>query len=353
MIKSLDIQGYRCFERLTVPDLARVNVFVGRNNAGKTALLDAVDLLMSRKESWALWRASMRRGELVSRHTGPENVGGYYAGLSLAVIAAGRPQPFVGSLGVEGRAEDSVWSCSLEWMEGASLRQLRWDRDRRGGPLFSTTGDTLETRIPNGADPTRILGRSNPVEGQVKPLRFLGTVYDLGAMLAEGWAEFALTEGEELVQQALRVIEPDVERVAYLPSEGSGRGSDFVVKLRGVRDRVPMGSLGDGMRRLLALAMTLVQSRGGVLLVDEMDTGLHYSVMPALWRLVLETARRLDVQVFATTHSRDCLEGIAALPPDVLGDDLAVYRLERGNPVAVRYAGAEMAIAAEAALEVR
>ncbi len=353
MIKSLDIQGYRCFERLEVPDLARVNLFVGRNNAGKTALLDAVDLLVCRGDSWALWRAPLRRGEVVFRQPAQDGGSGHDAGLNLTVIAAGRPRPFVGPLRVEGRTDDAVWSCALAPRELDPSRALVFDLDRKGGPNFYAQGDHLYTQVPVGFDPTSMHGRDNPVEGPVRPLRFLGTVYDLGAMLAEGWADVALTDGEEQLIQALRVIEPNVERIAYLPAEGIGRGHGFFVKLRGVRDRVPMGSLGDGVRRLLALTLCLVQSRGGYLLVDEIDTGLHYSVMPALWRIVLETARRLDVQVFATTHSRDCLEGIAALSPDELKDDLAVYRLERGNPKAVRYAGAEMAIAAEASIEVR
>ncbi len=54
-----------------------------------------------------------------------------------------------------------------------------------------------------------------------------------------------------------------------------------------------------------------VTSAGGCLFVDEIDTGLHYSVMAKMWHLLIETARRLDVQVFASTHSLDCLQALA------------------------------------------
>lgn len=352
MVKSIDIHGYRCFERLTVPDLARVNLFVGRNNAGKTALLDAVDLLATRTDPYALWRASLRRGEVVLRPAQQDSGNWHEAELKLGLLRYGRGEGPATSLRVAGMLAGERVSIAIGTTEHNASRVLWVESEVGSRAEYILRGDVLYEQLPLWVDPNRAPKQAGSAR-DVASLCFLGTVYDLGEMLAGAWGDIALSEGEEQVIQALRVIEPDVERVAYLPAEGVGRGHGFFVKLRGVRDRVPMGSLGDGMRRLLALAMTLVQSRGGVLLVDEIDTGLHYSVMPALWRLVLETARRLDVQVFATTHSRDCLEGIAALPPDVLGDDLAVYRLERGNPVAVRYAGAEMAIAAEAALEVR
>ena len=77
--------------------------------------------------------------------------------------------------------------------------------------------------------------------------------------------------------------------------EGPG---GVVLKLHGVPYRVPIGSAGDGMWRMLGLALALSNAKGGVLLVDEIDTGLHYSVMENMWRMISERAVVLDVQVF-------------------------------------------------------
>ena len=71
--------------------------------------------------------------------------------------------------------------------------------------------------------------------------------------------------------------------------------------------------MGDGIWRLLALALSLVRARRGVLMIDEIDTGLHYSALEDMWRLVGLTAKRLDIQVFATTHSSDCWKALAAV----------------------------------------
>lgn len=116
--------------------------------------------------------------------------------------------------------------------------------------------------------------------------------------------------------------------------------------------RIPIGSMGDGIWRLLGIALALVQARGGVLLVDEIDTGLHYSVLIDMWRLVFETARQLDVQVFATTHSRDCYEALAAVTePD--RTEISLQRIERGKREAIAFSEVEIRQAAERGLEVR
>jgi AAA15 family ATPase/GTPase len=116
--------------------------------------------------------------------------------------------------------------------------------------------------------------------------------------------------------------------------------------------RIPIGSMGDGIWRLLGVALALVSAREGVLLVDEIDTGLHYSVLVDMWRLVFETARSLEVQVFATTHSRDCYEALAAVT-EANRTEISIQRIERGKVEAIGFTEVEIRQAAERGLEVR
>lgn len=44
MLKSLSVENFRCFERFRLGDLRRINIVVGRNAAGKTALLESIRL---------------------------------------------------------------------------------------------------------------------------------------------------------------------------------------------------------------------------------------------------------------------------------------------------------------------
>jgi len=92
--------------------------------------------------------------------------------------------------------------------------------------------------------------------------------------------------------------------------------------LQGVDKPVSLNSMGDGMLRLLQLVLKMFPARGGLLLIDEFENGLHYSVQKQVWDLVFELAERLDIQVFATTHSWDCIQTFARAAldrPDIEG----------------------------------
>jgi hypothetical protein len=161
--------------------------------------------------------------------------------------------------------------------------------------------------------------------------------------------------GEERVIEALKIIEPRIERIASV--EGLRRRSSIVVKLSDSDRRLPLGSAGDGLKRLLALSLNLIPLRGGgSLFVDEIDTGLHFSVMADMWKLVIETANRLDLQVFATTHSLDCVRAVAWVREKLPADqarDVILHRLEKGSEKTINYTMDELATAAKNHLEVR
>jgi len=171
-----------------------------------------------------------------------------------------------------------------------------------------------------------------------------------------------LTPEEDLVVEALRIIEPSIERIATGGTERLrfGTGSEvtrggILVRCAGVKGRIPIGSMGDGIWRMMGLALTLVGAEGGILLVDEIDTGLHFSAMADMWRLIYKTAKRLNVQVFATTHSRDCYESLASICREQVsaGSDITIQRIERGKSVAVGYSEQEIVAAANRGMEVR
>ena len=130
--------------------------------------------------------------------------------------------------------------------------------------------------------------------------------------------DVVLTEREQHVTEALRIIDQSIERIASVgPNAGpccAKRREGCFSKLRGVPYRVPNGQFGRWHGcECSGLPSRSRTRKGGILLVDEIDTGLHYSVMEDMWRMVSERATALDVQVFATTHSRDCYESLAAV----------------------------------------
>jgi predicted ATPase len=123
--------------------------------------------------------------------------------------------------------------------------------------------------------------------------------------------------------------------------------------------RLPLPSLGDGMTHLFHILLALLNARDGLLLIDEFENGLHYTVQPPLWNLIFKLANELNVQVFATTHSWD---GVTAFEQAAQNSEEAVmlFRLGRsvrksdnGKVIAIDYAYGKLQVVTEAKLEVR
>ena len=125
---------------------------------------------------------------------------------------------------------------------------------------------------------------------------------------------------------ALRIIEPQIQKINYLESDpGSKNRVPFVV-VGPKSERVRLTSMGDGINRILTIILSMLNCpAGGALAVDEIDNGLHYSVQEQLWKMVFSLANELDVQVFATTHSMDCLKSFAQVNS---GEDGLLIRLD-------------------------
>ena len=125
--------------------------------------------------------------------------------------------------------------------------------------------------------------------------------------------------------------------------------------MKNSKDRIPIGSMGDGIWRMLGLALSVVQSTDGILLVDEIDTGLHHSTMKDMWKFLYTCAQKYNVQIFATTHSRDCYQSLAVICRDFISENSAVtiQRVEKGRAQAILYSEQEIIAAAERDIEVR
>ena len=79
-----------------------------------------------------------------------------------------------------------------------------------------------------------------------------------------------------------------------------------VCKHRNYETRISLKTLGDGIFRVFQIALLLVNARNGVLLIDEFENGLHWKVQSDIWHAIFRIAQENDIQIFATTHSRDC-----------------------------------------------
>jgi predicted ATPase len=351
-ITSVEIDNFRCFRKLRVDGLAQVNLIVGANNAGKTVLLEAIEAVVSRDSSFALYRASLERNEYRRRRGADEDLieidlRHWFHGHSLAPgatlhIRAAGDHDLTASRRIETVPADER---SPRYVPGG-LRLVS-----RQPPTLKRPDIHPELRVAITADgwlATVVPPTLHSLELE-PPVGFVPTNRLLPQQLARLWTSVVLTPSEQRTIEALRLVEPEIERIAVSESDGAR------VLLRGATSPIPLASLGEGVSRILTLALHLALTSRGFLLIDEIENGLHWSVMPKIWRFLIETALAGQTQIFAATHSKDWLEGLADLHrtnPE-LAAHVAVHRLEAGRPTSIRFTAERIAEYVEMELEAR
>ena len=366
MIRTFTLKRYRGFDEYELADLTRVNLLVGRNNSGKTSILEAVHFLAARGDPAVLTHSANRRGELNvveprSGRPGGPDVSHFFFGHRIELGTGFR----LSSDDRHGHIEVMIRAADIE----DRIRHFDDDDDGLDQPslLLQIKGSNLTSSPPipvaeNGAlFDSRHLRLRSPWSGtapEPPPVQFVTPDSLYFDPMRAMWDSVLIEGRESEVINAMKVLEDDIESIHFLTSElpraRSGR-SGVLLGFRGGGRRIPLGSHGDGVRRLLALSLSLIRTERGILLVDEIDTGLHWTVMEEMWRLVVETARRSSVQVFATTHSYDCIRGLASLVesrPDLAGD-VSIQKIERSLKEAVRFDAADMRAAVEQNVELR
>jgi AAA15 family ATPase/GTPase len=117
---------------------------------------------------------------------------------------------------------------------------------------------------------------------------------------------------------------------------------------------VPLRSFGDGLNRLFGIVLSLVNAKGGLLLIDEFENGMHYTVQLDTWRAIFRLAQTLDVQVFATSHSWDAIEAFQKAAAETPEDGVLIRLSRKGEDIVPTiFREDELAVATRDRIEVR
>lgn len=364
MLHDLTIQNYRSFKDFQLDGLARVNLIVGSNNSGKTSLLEAIYLLVNQNKPQCLIDLLDNRGEIALTKASTLSNNGNLISRTYQIkhIFHSHKLSFDQAILLESQ-KDRPLSLQIELSpinrQGQLFEDIQ-DNELPGFELSFVYKPHEQIRVPvldDGSVETRFFRVAKSPRSSLfitaPPCEYLTTDNITFKKLAELWDGINLTPKEDEVVRALQIIEPDVERISFTSRQTSKSG--IIIKMRGQRDPIPLGSMGDGMRRILTLAMSAVNVENGFLLIDEIDTGLYYEVQADMWRLILETAQRLDVQVFATTHSWDCVSAFQEALGNVNSEIGKLFRLDMkyGKIRAVEYLAEDLKIAFQQNIEVR
>lgn len=362
VLNSLEIRRFRAFRYLQIERLGHVNLIVGKNNVGKSNLLEALQLYARRASTPTfIWRTLAARNSLSLPFVDIDDVLS-----SLKYLFYGRrditpdTEPIqIGPINASGE----MLSIGIDW----SVVQIGDDGSQHVRPLEAGEDYIRDNLLPRFTIQTGGTVLSYPLDPSIAqqilrlnakeiPCVFVSAYGLSGRQITELWDGIALTNLEKDVLLALRLIAPGVEglNLVSIPLSQTGERSP-IVRIADIGEPLPLSDLGDGMQRMLGVALALVNAKGGLLLIDEIENGLHYSVLPDLWQLIFRLARRLNIQVFATTHSWDCIEGFQKAAQEDHQNEGLLIRLEskKDEIIATLFDERRLGIAAREQIEVR
>lgn len=387
MYQSFEVSNFRCFRKLTLANAERVNLIAGMNNVGKTALLEALFLHCGAYNLELAMRVNAFRGiemvkiefarwaetpwdllfhqfdttktiELVGKDkaTGQRSIRMkvlhepselskvaqtyYQRNVSVEVVnrlsanAASKPSYQRDVSTEESQAtlstSETVKVLALEYEEGNRCGTYYMILDLKGihqepippAPPFPAFFQGARMRIPFREEAERL--RKLQIQGE-----------------------------EDVLLETLQLIEPRLSRLAIVLEAGEPiLEGDIGIPGRRL---VPLPLMGEGMVRLASLVLHISNAPNGVMLIDEIENGLHCSVLPKVWRAVGEVARRFNTQVFATTHSLECIVAAHKAFSESGIYDFRLHRLERVDETirVVTYDQETLEAAIEMGLEVR
>jgi AAA15 family ATPase/GTPase len=287
MLDHLHIQNYRLFKELHLEPLRRVNLITGKNNTGKTAILEAIRIIDSEADESVICNIIYKRNDFGNERLYTESSIFFNYSLNNDII-----------------------------LNDLKILFEYTNQRKTSGNVFSSQ---------NGSENKRILIVTNNMKypNDESILIPFDTSFDNVAL----WKTIDLSPRKKDIIAILKTVENKILDV----------GLDIETKLpkillTNLEFPIPLKHLGDGINRIFTIALALVNAKNKILLIDEIDLGLHHSVQKKLWEIIFKFSKELNVQVFATTHSQDCVEAFTHVLNEKDNENEGQYiRLQRSR----------------------
>jgi AAA15 family ATPase/GTPase len=346
MIENVQIRNFRCFKQASLTNCGRINVIVGRNASGKTALLEALFLASGPSPEVAL-RLKQWRGFDSGAATGTfaqideamwSDLFFNYDKSRAVEIALFGSDNHTRSLTISyGKVEESFGLSSRQAvsLSGAMFKWTRYDEETflirpeftRGGFVFA--GTDIQP-IPG-----MFFASSHPFLNQ------------------ENTQRFSELSKKRRVQPFISAMKREFDFINDIDIQSFVGQALLHADIPTLPEKVPLVSISSGVNKLSSILLALSMEDRYIVCIDEIENGIHYSRLESAWAAMFKMATDNHAQIFASTHSGECLDALANVfeshPNDMT---LTRTEIEDGEAIVEQFRG-ETAIKSIKAGEVR
>lgn len=329
-ITNMEIKNYRGIKHLQLDDWGLINIIVGKNGAGKTSVLEAIDLLSNVSPDLhrvlGKWRgingAAQQIRTAFHRLDFANNIELVTDNRKLTIEAL----PYEESNSIIRRYPVP------ETGNGASavLGQLHGVKHK-----YQVDAETVEWSMALHGDHFHV-GNPSAIPNQLGAFfihsRRPNSISETAKMLSE--VQRGAGDTEKWLQSTMSEIDPNCLRVRLDYSQES---IDVVVDMDW-GDSIPLAATGDGFNRLALMFTGGLIKQTRFIIVDDVDSGLHHGAMLTVWRALIRFAKKYNKQVFCSTHDDEMLTTtLEAFQDDK--DALRIYRVTKNGEetVATKY----------------
>lgn len=295
-IKSIKIEKFKCFNTLFIPSFEQVNLVGGKNNVGKTSLLEAIELLCGSLKTQDLMYQIQNM--LVRRQEGSRSP--RYVELD-----------FIYSDSQYLSIESDQRKCEIKFEERQISERQEFiadvDMSEQSDSFLKISINEEERAIPadgflrNRLPPTIRRG----IEDNSSNVNYIKSSKTDEHLISLLYGALVDLNKEDFLNSSLSIFD---ENLLSIKQRATERGVTLKILKKDRKHPVLLSSLGDGVNRYIAILCAIWASQDGVLLVDEIENGIHYSNYGKLWKLIFKAAEDANCQLFITSHSKECIE---------------------------------------------
>ena len=310
MINQLKIENFRGIDNVEINDMKRICLISGKNNVGKSTILEALFLLIdhmasnsfiklnnfrgksgvSQTDLWAPLFNNLDTDKVINLSIKQEDVESTLKYMKdtnyLPQSQSGIPEDVLAQF--KSFAKES-YSLMFEYSEGGY---------KESGHFFSAETNGILRQVS-----------TNKADNELKPMirvQFVNSILSRSMdMVIDGIGKMELDGKKSEVIDILKEIDPAIEDIVTISRQNV---SQLHVRVKG--KWIPLEFAGDGVMKLLHICMAIWERKNSLILIDEIETGFHYSMYGSLWRIVNKISKEANCQVIATTHSYEMISAL-------------------------------------------
>ncbi len=296
-IKNIEIKNFKLFKDFKAQGFGRVNLIGGKNNVGKTAFMEACYIFKNGTTissfAYALANINAMRYKI-------DNI--------INIINGSTYSPL-----------DDINKFDSMHISDSNYEVRLNVTNKSGQLLLKITSETEQAKINK-----KLLEL-----GKTDNIYFIDTNIVESRVLKKLYATVQLLEEENYLNNLLNKFDNNIEKFKFI-------NDDPMIKMKDIKEFIHLNEVGQGTKQFIHYIIALYTMKGKILFIDEIANGIHYLNLDKLWEIILKISKELNVQVFATTHSKECIESYARVAKKLEDEDITFIELGRDKENKIR-----------------